>query len=164
MRRRQGTDGIWPGAGDVEDELVDGDGFGDAVVFFGIGDALAFAEGEGSAVARCVGACFSSDGVILINCAASRRVASSTTDAPGGCARSSRDCSMRRSSATSAARDGSVDVAAMSAASWRCRAAAAAMTCDALAPLLSTTETNCSKEDVTGDAPAAWLVDGAAWF
>src|SRR3954470_11213733 len=79
----------WVGLGDGD---ADFDGVGDAVDRCGLGDRAIVGRSVGSGVA---GGC----GGTLTRRLASLRVASSTTLAPGGRSRSSRDCSMRRSSA-----------------------------------------------------------------
>lgn len=145
-----------PGESLGVDELL---GFGEDVVFFvvvgegdGDGDFVELGDGFGSCVAMSVGlgAGFVGPGTEVTSCAARRRVALRTTSAPAGCAVMSSDCSIRISSATSAALPGLPGVDRMSAAICRCSALAAWITCDALA-WLSTTLTRRWKLLVTGD-------------
>ena len=102
------ADGELDGFGVV---LFFGEGVGETFVLFG--DELG--SGRGSLVDA--GSACGSFGTLSTSCLASRRVASSTTEAPGGCAVINSDCSARSSSASAAACVGLSEDVAISAAS-----------------------------------------------
>src|SRR3954447_13991177 len=121
--RCQGTTGMRPESGDavpvgLADGELDGlvavrfvgDADGDVVVLELLGEAL----GSGTGIVVDVGAGFVVLGIASTSCRASLRVASRTTEAPGGWALISNDCSARRSSASAAAWRGSSEEPAMS--------------------------------------------------